>query len=179
MATGRMPPSTRLESCRSQWCPGDRTRRWRRASAGLWSWRMTPTRRSTPPSTVTRRSDLMRSGASFVYWSSNTLYIQTNTALLHTNNTCHLFCDRMLVSTIQCRDGFWSGRPNLGFWCNSRMPGVKGEHFERKGFYGLSFTGMLCFLALSCCIFYENNTLMIFSVIIVCISYKNFYKIEF
>ena len=54
---------------------------------------------------------------------------------LETTNRCHLFCDRvhsfkwrntyylvhtlqMLISITECKNGMWTGRPDLGYWCN-------------------------------------------------------------
>ena len=52
--------------------------------------------------------------------------------MIETTNTCHLLCDRMLVSTTRCVKGLWTGRPNLGFWCNEEKPGVKGVDSGEK-----------------------------------------------
>ena len=57
---------------------------------------------------------------------------------LETTNRCHLFCDsvsinfikfsaiidilifQMLISITECRGGgIWTGRPDLGYWCNT------------------------------------------------------------
>ena len=40
----------------------------------------------------------------------------------------------MLVSTTRCVKGLWTGRPNLGFWCNEEKAGVKGENLEDNDF---------------------------------------------
>jgi len=45
---------------------------------------------------------------------------------IDTTNRCHLFCDKMLISITECKEGLWTGRPDLGFWCNSPRPGVSG-----------------------------------------------------
>ena len=64
---------------------------------------------------------------------------------IETTNRCHLFCDKvdinfhfsplsvsllrglqMLISITECKEGLWTGRPDLGFWCNSPRPGVTG-----------------------------------------------------
>jgi len=52
-------------------------------------------------------------------WSSLPIKIDTT-------NRCHLFCDKMLISITECKEGLWTGRPDLGFWCNSPRPGVTG-----------------------------------------------------
>ena len=54
--------------------------------------------------------------------------------MIETTNTCHLLCDRMLVSTTRCVKGLWTGRPNLGYWCNEEKAGVKGMNLEGNVF---------------------------------------------
>ena len=43
---------------------------------------------------------------------------------VETSNMCHLFCDRMLVAVVECREGIWTGNPGLGFWCHYEQEGV-------------------------------------------------------
>jgi len=31
---------------------------------------------------------------------------------------CYLLCNMMLVATVQCKEGVWTGHPEIGFWCN-------------------------------------------------------------
>ena len=31
---------------------------------------------------------------------------------------CYLVCNMMLVATVQCKEGVWTGHPEIGFWCN-------------------------------------------------------------
>ena len=56
------------------------------------------------------------------------------------SNRCHLFCDQvtrgtlsplltlhtlllqMLVSLLECKQGMWTGHPELGIWCNTMPP---------------------------------------------------------
>ena len=59
--------------------------------------------------------------------------------MIETTNTCHLLCDRMLVSTTRCVKGLWTGRPNLGYWCNEEKAGVKGEDLEKHAAINHSF----------------------------------------
>ena len=33
----------------------------------------------------------------------------------------------MLISTVECKEGMWTGRPDLGFWCSKPAPPVKGS----------------------------------------------------
>jgi len=49
-----------------------------------------------------------------------------------TNNRCHLFCDKMLISITECKEGLWTGRPDLGFWCSRQAPAVAGWGTEEK-----------------------------------------------
>ena len=37
---------------------------------------------------------------------------------LQTDNVCHLLCDRILIDVVQCKEGVWTGNPDLGFWCH-------------------------------------------------------------
>merc|ERR1719431_338140 len=37
---------------------------------------------------------------------------------------CDLLCDRMLVASVECKDGKWTGQPEVGFWCTKRKPSV-------------------------------------------------------
>ena len=37
----------------------------------------------------------------------------------------------MLISITECKEGLWTGRPDLGFWCNSPRPGLTGWGGER------------------------------------------------
>ena len=43
---------------------------------------------------------------------------------VETSNMCHLFCDRMLVAVVECREGMWTGNPGLGLWCHHEKEGV-------------------------------------------------------
>lgn len=40
------------------------------------------------------------------------------------SNQCHLLCEKMLVSVVGCREGMWTGKPELGFWCNEERKGL-------------------------------------------------------
>ena len=40
---------------------------------------------------------------------------------IETTTRCHLLCNRMLVATAQCKEGVWTGQPELGFWCDQKM----------------------------------------------------------
>ena len=43
-----------------------------------------------------------------------------------TNSTvCHLLCHTKLHGTVQCKDGYWHGHPELGFWCNKKRAAVE------------------------------------------------------
>ena len=33
---------------------------------------------------------------------------------------CYLLCDRILVGAVQCKEGVWTGHPEIGFWCNKK-----------------------------------------------------------
>ena len=33
---------------------------------------------------------------------------------------CYLVCNMMLVATVQCKEGVWTGHPEIGFWCNKK-----------------------------------------------------------
>jgi len=33
---------------------------------------------------------------------------------------CYLLCNMMLVATVQCKEGVWTGHPEIGFWCNQK-----------------------------------------------------------
>jgi len=37
---------------------------------------------------------------------------------------CDLLCDRMLVASVECKDGKWTGQPEVGFWCTKQKPPV-------------------------------------------------------
>jgi len=45
-------------------------------------------------------------------------------AKIDTNTQCHLLCDKMLVAITECKEGLWTGRPDLGFWCNEEKEPV-------------------------------------------------------
>ena len=44
---------------------------------------------------------------------------------MDTSTKCYLLCNRMLVATVQCKKGSWTGHPELGFWCNEKKGAVK------------------------------------------------------
>ena len=48
------------------------------------------------------------------------------------SNTCHLLCDRMLVASVTCREGVWTGKPGLGFWCHQEKERV-GHWVDNNG----------------------------------------------
>ena len=31
---------------------------------------------------------------------------------------------QMLISTTECKEGMWTGRPDLGYWCNQEKPEI-------------------------------------------------------
>jgi len=43
---------------------------------------------------------------------------------LETNAQCHLLCDKMLVAITECKEGLWTGRPDLGYWCSEEREPV-------------------------------------------------------
>ena len=45
-------------------------------------------------------------------------------AKIETNTQCNLLCDKMLIDIIECKEGIWTGRPDLGFWCNKEKESV-------------------------------------------------------
>ena len=46
-----------------------------------------------------------------VKWSALPVKIETNTQ-------CNLLCDKMLVAITECKEGLWTGRPDLGYYCS-------------------------------------------------------------
>ena len=54
---------------------------------------------------------------------------------------CYLLCNMMLVATVQCREGVWTGHPEIGFWCNQKNAPVDfwKEPMKTKSWkYGLN-----------------------------------------
>ena len=64
-----------------------------------------------------------------------------NPVSIEQGNRCHLFCDKvrpyslrishhkcylqMLISITECKAGaVWTGRPDLGLWCNTQQPAL-------------------------------------------------------
>ena len=45
-------------------------------------------------------------------------------AKIETNTQCNLLCDKMLIDIIECKEGIWNGRPDLGFWCNEEKESI-------------------------------------------------------
>ena len=45
-------------------------------------------------------------------------------AKIETNIQCNLLCDKMLVAITECKEGIWTGRPDLGYWCTNQMESV-------------------------------------------------------
>jgi len=45
-------------------------------------------------------------------------------ARVETSNVCHFFCDRILIDIVECKEGVWAGRPDLGFYCSQWKPPV-------------------------------------------------------
>ena len=33
----------------------------------------------------------------------------------------------MLISITECKEGLWTGRPDLGFWCSRQAPAIAGK----------------------------------------------------
>ena len=58
------------------------------------------------------------------FYCDNPLNWENLPVKLEPSNTCHLFCDRMLVAVVGCREGMWTGNPALGFWCHHEKEGV-------------------------------------------------------
>ena len=42
------------------------------------------------------------------------------------SSQCSLLCDLMLVATIECREGRWTGQPEAGWWCSEERGAVRG-----------------------------------------------------
>ena len=41
----------------------------------------------------------------------------------------------MLISKMTCKEGLWTGRPDLGFWCSKQQPPISGDlycHFHMQ-----------------------------------------------
>jgi len=53
-------------------------------------------------------------------------YALDSSAEVVSNNTCVLFCDSYLTSVVRCWDGKWTGRPDLGFWCQNEPDETNG-----------------------------------------------------
>ena len=40
------------------------------------------------------------------------------------SSQCSLLCDLMLVATIECKEGMWTGQPETGWWCSEERGAV-------------------------------------------------------
>merc|ERR1712168_1716600 len=50
--------------------------------------------------------------------------------IIENGNQCYLFCDDHLVADVHCKDGEWTGQPELGFWCYNEP--VKGNELTTE-----------------------------------------------
>jgi len=49
----------------------------------------------------------------------------TNPVRISDETSCVLLCDRIPTSHLQCINTKWSGKPDVGFWCNEKQAPVK------------------------------------------------------
>ena len=54
-------------------------------------------------------------------------------AKITSSTQCSLLCDLMLVATIECRDGRWTGQPEAGWWCSEERGGVGRWRGQEEG----------------------------------------------
>jgi hypothetical protein len=45
---------------------------------------------------------------------------------------CSLLCDLMLVASIECKEGKWTGQPEAGWWCSEERGMVRGWREEEE-----------------------------------------------